>query len=108
MTWCMQRHSVVIETCVLGPADSAFLQQAAHVTGGLYLRPSRPGALLQYLLVHTNAADWANHAYLQLCYSAIWDKAKMTVPAVNRMVAAKHMVPCILKLLALTRSLPWS
>ena len=47
----LQRHGVVMETCMLGPADSAFLQQAAHVTGGLYLRPSCPEALLQYLLV---------------------------------------------------------
>lgn len=38
---------------MLGTADSAFLQQAAHVTGGLYLRPSRPRALLQYLLVRS-------------------------------------------------------
>lgn len=76
VTCCMQRHGVVIETCVLGPADSAFLQQAAHVTGGLYLRPSRPGALLQYLLVHTNAADCANHAYLQSCLSCHMGQGK--------------------------------
>ncbi len=46
-----QRHGVVIETCMVGTNDSAFLQQAAHITEGLYLRPRRTGALLQYLLV---------------------------------------------------------
>ena len=47
----VQRHGVVIETCMMGTGDSAFLQQAAHITEGLYLRPIRTGALLQYLLV---------------------------------------------------------
>ncbi len=41
---------MVIETCMVGTSDSAFLQQAAHITEGLYLRPRRTGALLQYLL----------------------------------------------------------
>ena len=36
---------------MVGGADSAFLQQAAHLTGGLYLRPLRAGGLLQTLLV---------------------------------------------------------
>ena len=47
----LQRHGIVIETCMVGNQDSAFLQQAAHITEGLYLRPRRPAALLQYLLV---------------------------------------------------------
>ncbi len=42
---------MVIETCMVGTSDSAFLQQAAHITEGLYLRPRRTSALLQYLLV---------------------------------------------------------
>lgn len=50
----VQRHRVVIETCMVGTSDSAFLQQAAHITEGLYLRPRRTGALLQYLLVSTS------------------------------------------------------
>lgn len=50
----VQRHGVVIETCMVGTSDSAFLQQAAHITEGLYLRPRRTGALLQYLLVSTS------------------------------------------------------
>jgi hypothetical protein len=36
-----QRANVVVDGCVLGNAESAFLQQAAHLTGGLYLRPPR-------------------------------------------------------------------
>lgn len=60
-----QRHGVVIETCMLGNADSAFLQQAAHVTGGLYLRPSRPGALLQYLLA-VFSSDTYTRGFLQM------------------------------------------
>ena len=50
----VQRHGVVIETCMVGTSDSALLQQAAHITEGLYLRPRRTGALLQYLLVSTS------------------------------------------------------
>lgn len=46
-----QRNDVVVDACMVGGADSAFLQQAAHLTGGLYLRPPRPGGLLQTLLV---------------------------------------------------------
>ena len=36
-----QRTGVMVDGCVLGSSDSAFLQQAAHLTGGLYLRPPR-------------------------------------------------------------------
>lgn len=45
-----QRSGVVIDACYLGSSQSAFLQQAAHLTGGVYLRPARPAGLLQYLL----------------------------------------------------------
>ncbi|KAK9803213.1 hypothetical protein WJX73_003629 [Symbiochloris irregularis] len=45
-----QKLGVVMDTCMAGPHESAYLQQAAHITGGQYLRPSKPGALLQYLL----------------------------------------------------------
>ncbi|CAI5510314.1 unnamed protein product [Closterium sp. Naga37s-1] len=39
------------DACAIGEADSAFLQQAAFLTGGLYLHSSRPNALLQDLLL---------------------------------------------------------
>ena len=51
LTLCVQRHGVVMDTCMVGSQDSAFLQQAAHITQGLYLRPKHTAALLQYLLV---------------------------------------------------------
>ena len=46
---CPSRQ-VVVDSCVVG-APSAFLQQAAHLTGGVYLCPARPAGLLQYLLM---------------------------------------------------------
>jgi transcription initiation factor TFIIH subunit 3 len=45
-----QHSNVALDAVVLGPADSAFLQQAAHITGGIYQRPQQPTGLLQYLL----------------------------------------------------------
>jgi hypothetical protein len=49
----LQRCEVVIDACMIGASDSVFLQQAAHLTNGIYLRPKHKGALLQYLLVCT-------------------------------------------------------
>ncbi|PNH02656.1 General transcription factor IIH subunit 3 [Tetrabaena socialis] len=34
-----QRAEVAVDALVMGPEDSSFLQQAAHLTGGLYFRP---------------------------------------------------------------------
>ncbi|DBA69383.1 TPA: hypothetical protein ACH3X2_012855 [Trebouxia sp. C0005] len=66
-----QRHGVVIETCMVGASDSAFLQQAAHITGGLYLRPRRTGALLQYLLV--SISDFSLIEYIQpMVWTYVW------------------------------------
>eukprot|EP01119_Soliformovum_irregulare_P010928 TRINITY_DN2694_c0_g1_i2.p1 TRINITY_DN2694_c0_g1~~TRINITY_DN2694_c0_g1_i2.p1 ORF type:complete len:233 (+),score=40.88 TRINITY_DN2694_c0_g1_i2:273-971(+) len=45
-----QKQGVLIDSCILSATDSPFLQQAAHLTGGIYLRPTRQDALLQYLL----------------------------------------------------------
>lgn len=47
----LQRSEVVVDACMLGASDSTFLQQAAHLTDGIYLRPKHKDALLQYLLV---------------------------------------------------------
>ncbi|CAI5994215.1 unnamed protein product [Closterium sp. NIES-64] len=46
-----QKAAVPIDACAIGEADSAFLQQAAFLTGGLYLHSTRPNALLQDLLL---------------------------------------------------------
>lgn len=40
-----------MDACVLGEAHSSFLQQAAYLTGGVYVRPPKRGALVEYLLV---------------------------------------------------------
>ena len=58
-TLCMQHLGVMVDACVVGPSDSPFLQQAADMTKGAYLRPGRSSALLQYLLVGSAAvAGW--------------------------------------------------
>jgi len=44
-----QKNSIPIDTCVLGSRDSPFLQQASHITGGVYIRPTVQEGLLQYL-----------------------------------------------------------
>ncbi len=45
-----QRAEVVVDAVVLAAEDSSFLQQAAHLTGGLYFRPACAAALLGVLL----------------------------------------------------------
>jgi transcription initiation factor TFIIH subunit 3 len=54
--------------------DSAYLQQAAHITGGAYLRPRRPAALLQYLL-SAAAADTAARRALSPPHGAAFGPA---------------------------------
>jgi transcription initiation factor TFIIH subunit 3 len=63
--FCAQSASVAVDACLLGDAESPFLQQAASLTGGVYLRPPRPAALLQYLLA-VFASDGASRAALRL------------------------------------------
>ena len=41
---------VTIDVCQIYGADSVFLQQAAHLTGGSYIYLERRDALLQYLI----------------------------------------------------------
>lgn len=47
--FCAQKMNVSIDTCILGE-DSSFLQQAAYITNGTYIKPSKQEGLLQYLL----------------------------------------------------------
>ncbi|GFR41172.1 hypothetical protein Agub_g1838, partial [Astrephomene gubernaculifera] len=47
-----QRAQVVIDAVVLAAEDSSFMQQAAHLTGGLYFRPSSSRGLLGCLMNH--------------------------------------------------------
>ena len=37
--------------CKIFGADNVFLQQAAHLTGGAYVRVEKTDALLQYMMV---------------------------------------------------------
>ncbi|KAG2181876.1 hypothetical protein INT44_008692 [Umbelopsis vinacea] len=45
-----QKMSIPIDVCKLYGGEVAFLQQASHITGGVYLDVENPQALLQYLL----------------------------------------------------------
>lgn len=47
----VQRSGVLIDSLHLGHGHSSHLQQAAYLTGGTYLKPARPAALVQYLNV---------------------------------------------------------
>lgn len=60
-----QRSMIPIDTCIVGPEHSAFLQQAAHITGGVYMKPSLPEGIFQYLTV-VFATDLHSRRFLQL------------------------------------------
>ena len=60
-----QRAGIPIDSCYLGANDSAFLQQAAHITGGVYYKPRAFHDLLQHLL-STSGADRSTRRLLQL------------------------------------------
>lgn len=49
--FCAQKEGIPVDTCILSPQDSSFLQQASHLTGGLYVKPvTKNTSLLQTLL----------------------------------------------------------
>ncbi|MDA9098125.1 general transcription and DNA repair factor IIH subunit TFB4 [bacterium] len=51
-----QRSEIPIDSCILGnESDSAFLQQAAHITGGLYYKVSALSELTQSLMQMSSA-----------------------------------------------------
>lgn len=60
-----QRAEIQIDSCILGDADSAFLQQAAHITGGLYYKVKATMELTQSLL-QMSGADSATRKILQV------------------------------------------
>jgi len=47
-----QKMAVPVDSLVLSPGESSFLQQAALITGGIYLRPKDQRAVTQLLLYH--------------------------------------------------------
>ena len=61
-----QRARVVVDACVLGDdCESAFLQQAAHITGGAYYKARSPHELTQRLLCVSSADASARRALLE-------------------------------------------
>lgn len=60
-----QRAEVVIDALVLHPDNSSLLQQAAHLTQGLYFKPEHRSGVLQYLLQNL-ACDSHTRAALQV------------------------------------------
>ncbi|CAI9112322.1 OLC1v1012759C1 [Oldenlandia corymbosa var. corymbosa] len=60
-----QRSMVPIDSCVIGAQHSAFLQQASHITGGVYLKPQLLEGLLQNLLT-VYATDMHSRNFIQL------------------------------------------
>lgn len=60
-----QRSSVPIDSCYIGSNNSAFLQQASYITGGIYYKPPQLDGLYQYLST-VFAIDLHSRAFLQL------------------------------------------
>jgi len=60
-----QKQFIPVDACVLASQDSGFLQQAVHITGGIYLKPALQNGLAQYLLTCFLADHYARK-YLTL------------------------------------------
>lgn len=46
-----QKASIPIDVCKIAGQDAVFMQQAAHLTDGIYYRVEKPDALIQYLMM---------------------------------------------------------
>lgn len=64
-----QASGVALDALVLGASDSAFLQQATHQTGGLYMRATEAAGMLEYLL-GAFSADTATRESLSISGSS--------------------------------------
>ncbi|KAK3230664.1 hypothetical protein Dsin_002545 [Dipteronia sinensis] len=60
-----QRSMVPIDSCYIGVQNSAFLQQASYITGGVHHKPQQLDGLFQYLLT-IFATDLHSRSFLQL------------------------------------------
>ncbi|XP_030464932.2 general transcription and DNA repair factor IIH subunit TFB4 [Syzygium oleosum] len=60
-----QRSMVPIDSCFIGAQNSAFLQQASYITGGVYLKPQLLDGTFQYLST-VFATDLHSRRFLQL------------------------------------------
>lgn len=60
------QHSMVpIDSCYIGPQNSAFLQQASYITGGVHHKPQQLDGLFQYLTT-IFATDLHSRSFIQL------------------------------------------
>ncbi|KAJ1951304.1 RNA polymerase II transcription factor B subunit 4, partial [Dispira parvispora] len=46
-----QKQGIPFDVCKILGADSTFLQQAANITGGVYIKLNHPSGLLEYLMM---------------------------------------------------------
>eukprot|EP00249_Psilotum_nudum_P006315 c19632_g1_i1 orf=878-1693(-) len=65
-----QRAMVPIDACIVGSHHSPFLQQAAHITGGIYMKPPQLEGLFEYLTV-VFATDLHSRKFLQLAHPVL-------------------------------------
>jgi transcription initiation factor TFIIH subunit 3 len=61
-----RRLGIPIDSCVLGEEDSAFLQQAAHITDGSYHKLSGDASTLLQNLLLFSSADVSSRKILQV------------------------------------------
>lgn len=60
-----QRSMVPVDSCYIGAQNSAFLQQASYITGGVHHKPQQLDGLFQYLMT-IFATDLHSRRFLQL------------------------------------------
>ncbi|KAB2030629.1 hypothetical protein E1A91_D05G251300v1 [Gossypium mustelinum] len=60
-----QRSSVPIDSCYIGSQNSAFLQQASYITGGVHHKPQNLDGLFQYLMT-IFATDLHSRSFIHL------------------------------------------
>ncbi|KAF9351819.1 RNA polymerase II transcription factor B subunit 4 [Mortierella sp. AD094] len=60
-----QKANIPIDVCKIWGDDAVFLQQAAHITEGIYMRPNDPKGLLQ-VLMFSFLPDMFSRSYLYL------------------------------------------
>jgi transcription initiation factor TFIIH subunit 3 len=51
MYFLLDRKAVPIDVCKISSEKAVFMQQAAHLTEGIYYQVEKPKAILQYLTV---------------------------------------------------------
>lgn len=70
---------IMIDVCKVSGGEAIFLQQAAHLTGGIYLRAQHSSALLQYLMVRSSLSNTLFTS--RLCTDAMTSHLSDDVPS---------------------------